>query len=524
MVGADVCPSNHPYSFDQGTKCCAFYQAYGSIKGLTFEDPEEMCLHSDWIECPDLVRKCVSLATKPAGNGLIMNASKTQLMHGGKVRRADLEDFHVVVDGVTVFPDKKLELLGVKFDSSFSTFPHGASVAASARQRATMIARLPTSCPGGTKNFEVRLSNTTGSNDWRLSLNSSLASGANLDCGVPLYFHVLVDGVTVFPDKKLELLGVKFDSSFRTFPHGASVSASARQRAAMIARLSHHLPRGAYLQQLARGLVLGKRAGLSSLNELTVHAVAKETWRAFHSQDGPDGSRNALGQVLFPSNVATRSTRSEAAGVVSPHLPFAAHTLVDNGIAMWNKFLALRETSTKRMASNMANRRFSLQGSQNTPRASPTTRRANNLGIGYAKRHQERRASAMTLETVTCEDGKHMMLKGEDGQMHKVEIISTREHVSIFTQNCPVLPMVLAVICAILNLIPGIGTFVAALCNLCCHSHQEYKAPKTFGIQLLTCFLQILSAPLILGFFWSWWYGILMVQKSRSSDPAAEVE
>eukprot|EP00095_Tigriopus_kingsejongensis_P012630 maker-scaffold407_size180809-snap-gene-0.31 protein:Tk12630 transcript:maker-scaffold407_size180809-snap-gene-0.31-mRNA-1 annotation:"sodium-potassium-chloride cotransporter " len=184
------------------------------------------------------------------GNGLIMNASKTQLMLGGKVRRADLEDFHVLVDGVTVFPDKKLELLGVNFDSNFSTFPHGASVAASARQRAAMIAR------------------------------------------------------------------------------------------------------GAYLQQLERGLVLGKRAGLSSLNELTVHAVAMETWRAFHSQDGPDGSRNALGQVLFHSNVATRSTRSEAAGVVSPHLPYAANTLVDNGIAMWNKFPALPEASPKRMASN----------------------------------------------------------------------------------------------------------------------------------------------------------------------------
>eukprot|EP00095_Tigriopus_kingsejongensis_P006983 maker-scaffold641_size121017-snap-gene-0.20 protein:Tk06983 transcript:maker-scaffold641_size121017-snap-gene-0.20-mRNA-1 annotation:"sodium- and chloride-dependent glycine transporter 2-like" len=45
---------------------------------------------------------------------------------------------------------------------------------------------------------------------------------------------------------------------------------------------------------------------------------------------------------------------SEAAGVVSPHLPYAANTLVDNGIAMWNKFPALREASTKRMASNVA--------------------------------------------------------------------------------------------------------------------------------------------------------------------------
>eukprot|EP00095_Tigriopus_kingsejongensis_P010354 maker-scaffold1185_size56580-snap-gene-0.15 protein:Tk10354 transcript:maker-scaffold1185_size56580-snap-gene-0.15-mRNA-1 annotation:"alpha skeletal muscle b-like isoform x2" len=176
-------------------------------------------------------QRAESFARFAAGNGLVMNASKTQLMLGGKVRRADLEDFHVLVDGVTVFPDKKLELLGVKFDSSFSTFPHGASVAA-----------------------------------------------------------------------------------------------SARQRAAMIARLSHHLPRGAYLQQLARGLVLGKWAGLSSLNELTVHAVAMETWRAFHSQDGPDGSRNALGQVLFPSNVATRS--------ISMCDEDVAALVVDNGSGM----------------------------------------------------------------------------------------------------------------------------------------------------------------------------------------------
>eukprot|EP00095_Tigriopus_kingsejongensis_P004828 maker-scaffold1088_size63410-snap-gene-0.16 protein:Tk04828 transcript:maker-scaffold1088_size63410-snap-gene-0.16-mRNA-1 annotation:"hypothetical protein" len=111
-----------------------------------------------------------------------------------------------------------------------------------------------------------------------------------------------------------------------------------------------------------RRLAKKTRAGLSSLNELTVQAVAKEIWRAFHSQDGPDGSRNALGQVLFSSNVATRSTRSEAAGVVSPHLPYAANTLVDNGIAMWNKFPALREASTKRMASNVAKRGGSHPG------------------------------------------------------------------------------------------------------------------------------------------------------------------
>eukprot|EP00095_Tigriopus_kingsejongensis_P011401 maker-scaffold68_size422247-snap-gene-3.20 protein:Tk11401 transcript:maker-scaffold68_size422247-snap-gene-3.20-mRNA-1 annotation:"PREDICTED: uncharacterized protein LOC100905950" len=53
-----------------------------------------------------------------------------------------------------------------------------------------------------------------------------------------------------------------------------------------------------------------------------------------------------------PPTSLRRSTRSEAAGVVSPHLLYTANTLVDNGIALWNKFPALREASTKRMASN----------------------------------------------------------------------------------------------------------------------------------------------------------------------------
>jgi hypothetical protein len=34
--------------------------------------------------------------------------------------------------------------------------------------------------------------------------------------------------------------------------------AAVRQRASVIARLSNHLPRGAYLRQLSYGLVMGK--------------------------------------------------------------------------------------------------------------------------------------------------------------------------------------------------------------------------------------------------------------------------
>jgi hypothetical protein len=64
--------------------------------------------------------------------------------------------------------------------------------------------------------------------------------------------------MSVHPGKELELLGVKFNAKLTTSPHDSSVAASARQRAAMISRLALHLPGGAYLQQLARGLLIGK--------------------------------------------------------------------------------------------------------------------------------------------------------------------------------------------------------------------------------------------------------------------------
>ncbi|QQP49301.1 Hypothetical protein FKW44_009921, partial [Caligus rogercresseyi] len=56
----------------------------------------------------------------------------------------------------------------------------------------------------------------------------------------------------------IEFLGVKFDSDFTTAPRNAYVVKAAKQRAALISRLAVHIPRGKYLRQLARGLMVGK--------------------------------------------------------------------------------------------------------------------------------------------------------------------------------------------------------------------------------------------------------------------------
>jgi hypothetical protein len=67
-----------------------------------------------------------------AGNGLVLNATKTQLLIGGKAKQKDLATFSVMVNGTAVNPGKELELLGVKFDAKLTTSPHDSSVAASA--------------------------------------------------------------------------------------------------------------------------------------------------------------------------------------------------------------------------------------------------------------------------------------------------------------------------------------------------------------------------------------------------------
>jgi hypothetical protein len=225
---------------------------------------------------------------------------------------------------------------------------------------------------------------------------------------------VNVGDSVVTPADRLNLLGVTFDRTLSLAPHSEMVAAAARQRAGIIARLSHHLPRGAYLRQLAMGLVNGKilhamaavtvprldtdsdavpstqykavqvavndvartltgtrrtdhkrvvdllhQARLPSVNELAVVATATETWRAFHSTDGGQGLRNPLGQLMFGDgnvNVNARSSRSATEGRVNIPLR-GLNTFVAHGAAVWNSSPELRAATTigeaKRVARSM---------------------------------------------------------------------------------------------------------------------------------------------------------------------------
>jgi hypothetical protein len=68
----------------------------------------------------------------------------------------------------------------------------------------------------------------------------------------------MVDGKKVKAADTIKLLGVSFDRKLTTKPHAKAMLVATKQRAAVIARLVNHIPRGRYLRQLAMGLVNGK--------------------------------------------------------------------------------------------------------------------------------------------------------------------------------------------------------------------------------------------------------------------------
>ena len=55
----------------------------------------------------------------------------------------------------------------------------------------------------------------------------------------------------------------------------------------------------------------------------------------------------------------------------------------------------------------------------------------------------------------THDDGKHMMIRGDDGEMREMEIVATRDKLSAYQIACPILPIPMAIICGVLNIIPG---------------------------------------------------------------------
>lgn len=104
-----------------------------------------------------------------------------------------------------------------------------------------------------------------------------------------------------------------------------------------------------------------------------------------------------------------------------------------------------------------------------------------------------------------------------------VEVVSIREKHGYFRKAIPHLPMPLAVIFCLMNvLIPGSGTLLSVLGIICgCKTEHDSKR-KSSLISLLAAFLQLITAPIIVGWIWSVLWGITFV--NVSSELSKEID
>jgi len=109
-----------------------------------------------------------------------------------------------------------------------------------------------------------------------------------------------------------------------------------------------------------------------------------------------------------------------------------------------------------------------------------------------------------------------MMVKGEDGQMVECDIISSQEKESIFQKSAPIMHPALAAIFGFLNLVPGLGTFLAALSLICIGRTSFSSNLEGLLVGIGTAFLQFITAFVVVGWFWSIMHGVYFVRKANT--------
>ncbi|KAI8486637.1 hypothetical protein Bbelb_356120 [Branchiostoma belcheri] len=77
----------------------------------------------------------------------------------------------------------------------------------------------------------------------------------------------------------------------------------------------------------------------------------------------------------------------------------------------------------------------------------------------------------------------------------------------------PYMPMPVAIFLCVLNIVPGVGTFLSAFFTLCCPVPGMKDEPKTkpFSYCLLAAFVQIVLAIIIVGWILSFYWGVMFI-------------
>ena len=223
--------------------------------------------------------------------GLIMNSGKTQLLISSK------EKFEVNVGESVIESVSEICLLGIDFDTNFSTAPYLQKLATEAKTRAAVIYRLSFSVPS--------------------TVLKILANGLVIG-------KIMAAAPAAIPFK------ISQDDRAANLATG-QINRAIKSVARTITKTS--------LKDMVSSESVLKKAGLRNLNEMVASSAAVMVWKSKQSRD-------PLGCCLFPKRSSVRPTRSKNAHKATQPVP-GNKTLAANLMARcWNNATELHEVKT----------------------------------------------------------------------------------------------------------------------------------------------------------------------------------
>ena len=232
-------------------------------------------------------------------NGLVINSAKTKLLLSSK------DNFEMFVGDSIVHADPEIRLLGIDYDTNFSTSPYLRQLATEAKSRAAMIYRLSFGVP---------------TNLLRLLANGLVIGKILAAAPAAIPFKIVYD------DRAANLATENINRSIKS--------------------VARTITKTSLSDKVSSKSVLEK-AGLRTLNEMVASQTALMVWKSNKAKD-------PLGRNLFPKRSIMRATRSINCVKAIQPVP-GNNTLAANLMARtWNSSSELQAVTTIGAARSVA--------------------------------------------------------------------------------------------------------------------------------------------------------------------------
>ena len=264
-----------------------------NAKMTTYADDSEIHVHAKNVEQLKIKLEILSnrMISYCQSTGLVLNNDKTQLLVSPK------QKCHIKVGSSLISASTELNLLGIEFDSNFSTTPFLHKLAAAVKTRASLIARLSFSMPPHVLS----------------TLANGLLMGKILSsCPVTIPIRLNDD------DKFCSVVTEEINKAIK-----------ATARVITKTKLSDKVPSEVVLH----------KANLKCLNEAVASITAVTVWKSKQSM-------NPLGRCLFREKPSLRITRSVSSSKVQ--LPVPGYPMLASNcmIRVWNDNFELQNATT----------------------------------------------------------------------------------------------------------------------------------------------------------------------------------